>query len=231
MINIFFGNAIWHLVKQADVVSKLVLLILMSMSVICWAIFFYKLILFRVKRSQLRNAINLVKDIDSLDVLLSTGPALSRTMPGYFLSKNLTFLKTFLTKKEACDKIILRIREWELVRVHMDQTIDDLVINEESYLSVLSTCAVVSPLLGLFGTVWGLVHAFIRISELQAADITTVAPGIAEALMTTLAGLMVAIPVLILFNYLSSQVRGIEQQLVTLADKVSMIIQRLCINE
>ena len=78
---------------------------------------------------------------------------------------------------------------------------------EESYLPFLFTSASVSPLLGLFGTVWGLVHAFIRISEKQSADITTVAPGIAEALITTLAGLLVAVPALVMYHYLIAQIR------------------------
>jgi len=81
--------------------------------------------------------------------------------------------------------------------------------------------------LGLFGTVWGLVHAFIRISEKQSADITTVAPGIAEALITTLAGLLVAIPALVMYHYLMSEIRTIERQLFILADKFSFIVQKL----
>jgi biopolymer transport protein ExbB/TolQ len=81
-------------------------------------------------------------------------------------------------------------------------------------------------LLGLFGTVWGLIHAFIRISEKQAADITVVAPGIAEALITTLAGLIVAIPALIMYNYLIVRVRHIETQMVQLADRIAFIAQQ-----
>ena len=72
---------------------------------------------------------------------------------------------------------------------------------------MLSVSAAVSPLLGLFGTVWGLVHAFVRIGELQTADIATVAPGIAEALITTLAGLMVAIPALVMYHYVANKIR------------------------
>ena len=113
------------------------------------------------------------------------------------------------------------------MQYHIDQTVDTLVSNEESYLAVLSTSAAVSPLLGLFGTVWGLIHAFISISEKQAADIAVVAPGIAEALVTTLAGLIVAIPALIMYNYLALRIRTIEGQIVQFADKMSFIMQQL----
>ena len=96
-------------------------------------------------------------------------------------------------------------------------------------LSILSTSAAVSPLLGLFGTVWGLIHAFIRISERQSADIATVAPGIAEALITTLTGLAVAVPSLIMFNYCRSQVGKIEQMFLTLSDNFIVKIQKFVI--
>ncbi len=82
-------------------------------------------------------------------------------------------------------------------------------------------------MLGLFGTVWGLVHAFVSISQKQSADIATVAPGIAEALITTLAGLMVAIPALVMFVYLNTMVKDIEQKSMNLADRFILIAHRL----
>src|SRR5439155_18764244 len=110
---------------------------------------------------------------------------------------------------------------------HIDQTVDSFVEQERQNLPLLATCAGVAPLLGLFGTVWGLVHAFMRISEKQIADIVTVAPGIAEALITTLAGLLVAIPALLMFNYLQVQVRIIEQRLGAMAHKMGVTMQQL----
>src|SRR5690606_39141859 len=97
--------------------------------------------------------------------------------------------------------------DWQHIERNIDQLVDDVLTHEESYLPVLSTSAAIAPLLGLLGTTWGLVHSFMRISEKQTADIATVAPGIAEALVTTFAGLVVAIPALIMYNYLVVQVR------------------------
>ena len=121
----------------------------------------------------------------------------------------------------------LNDKEVEMLQYAVDQTVQDIVHHEESYLPILFTCAGASPLIGLFGTVWGLIHAFMRISEKQSADIATVAPGIAEALITTLAGLLVAIPSLIMYHYLMTQVRKIEHQLYSLADKFMWVVQRL----
>jgi len=226
MLTLILGNALWQLVQQSDWVSKLVLLILAGMSVLCWAIFFYKLILLRIKKKQLGRAIKSVQEAETLDTILTLVSEQNGTVPGYFLSRNLGFLKSQLERAQA-EVNGLSLAQHELVQQHMYQVTDDMVQAEESYLPVLQTCAHVAPLLGLFGTVWGLVHSFIRISQQQSADIATVAPGIAEALITTLAGLMVAIPALIMFNYLTVQVRRVEQQLVRLAERFGFLVQRL----
>ena len=107
----------------------------------------------------------------------------------------------------------LTLEEIEYLDLIINQSIDELMLEGETYLPVLSTSGAVATLVGLFGTVWGLIHAFINISQEKSADISVVAPGIAEALITTLAGLIVAIPALIAFYYLSNELRKIEQQL------------------
>ncbi len=224
-----FGNSLWQLILQSDIITKIVLLILVVMSIICWAIFFYKLILLRIKKKQMKDALDDMKQVNNMDRLLAVTTTYVKTLPGYYLSKNLMFLKSLLEVESG--KRQLNDRECEFMQNHIIQTVDEMVIQEESYLSVLSTTAAASPLLGLFGTVWGLVHSFVRISELQAADITVVAPGIAEALITTLAGLMVAIPVLVMYSYISSQIRNLEQSFMRLADRVSFVVQQLCVAE
>ncbi len=227
MNNGAWGNSMWHLVLQADAVSKCVLLILLAMSVTCWAIFLYKLMLLRVKNRQMKSILNKMKALQTIDELFSVATLAAGSLPGFFLSKNLSYLKIVLQSRPPKERLSLTKPEWELVQEHSYQTIDSIIENEESYLTVLSTSADVATLLGLFGTVWGLVHAFISISERQSADITTVAPGIAEALLTTLGGLMVAIPALVMFSYLRSQIRTLERQCETLAEKMRGIIQRL----
>ncbi len=227
MVQMVFGNSLWQLIKQSDIVTKIVLLILITMSIVCWAIFFYKLILMRIKKRQMREVLIDMKQVNTMERLISISTGYSKTLPGCFLSKNLAFLKSLMENES--NKRHLNDRECEFMQNHIVQVIDEMTIKEESYLTVLSTTAAASPLLGLFGTVWGLVHSFVRISELQAADITVVAPGIAEALITTLAGLMVAIPVLVMYSYLSSQIRTIEQSFICLADRVSFIVQQLCL--
>ena len=229
MFKIFLGNSIWNLVSQADIVSKIVLLILLFASILCWTVFLYKLILFSVKKRQVATVAKALNKATNFDELVAVAATYKDTLPGYFLSKNLTFLKNMLIMDHDTGKAEIRQREWELFQQHMDQNLEEIVYHEQSYLAILSTGATASPLLGLFGTVWGLVHAFVRISEKQSADIATVAPGIAEALITTLAGLAVAIPALLMFNYCTSQVRKIDQLFTMLTDKLVLKIQKYVI--
>lgn len=215
----FMGNSLWHLVKQSDSVSKLVLLVLLVLSVVCWTIFLSKLIVCYLRYRAIKRAHRQLQIVRSMDELVLLSNHAVGTFPGQFLSQCLLVIDR-VSKRH----VSRRIQNWDLVQYHIDQAVESLITDEESYLSTLSTSAAVSPLLGLFGTVWGLVHAFIRISEKQAADITVVAPGIAEALITTLAGLMVAIPALLMYNYLLVRVRQLEHQMVQFADQVSLIM-------
>ncbi len=100
-----------------------------------------------------------------------------------------------------------------------------MMYQEEAYTPVLTISASVATLLGLFGTVWGLIHAFVRISEKQSADIVAVAPGISEALITTIAGLFVAIPALVFSQYIMLRMKNMEYSLMTLTDKVTMLVR------
>lgn len=218
------GNSLWVLVKQSDGATKLVLLTLLLMSIVCWSIFFYKIIVMRIKRRQMRHALHKLNNVHSMDQLLAVAAEVSGTIPGYFLSRNLASLKIML---EGQTVTTLQEYQWNLMQDSMAQTVEDMIEHEHAYLPWLSTTAAVAPLLGLFGTVWGLVHAFIGITEKQSADIATIAPGIAEALLTTLMGLLVAIPALIMYNYLLIHVRRFEQMCVAIADRMSLVVQRL----
>jgi biopolymer transport protein TolQ len=223
-MNIFIGNSLWQLVWQSDAVSKCVLLILFIMSVSCWALFIGKVALLCLKRRQLNMANKDIQKAKNITELTALAQINTNTAIGHFTIKNLSFLK------ELCNGNLqqtLNDNEWNLLERHIDNNIESFLLHNEDYLSLLSSSAAVAPLLGLFGTVWGLVHSFMRISETQIADIATIAPGIAEALITTLAGLIVAIPALIMFNYLQTKVRELEHSLIIFSDRMTFILQQL----
>ena len=222
-MNIFCGNSLWQLVCQSDSVSKFVLFLLLIMSIICWTIFIGKLALLHLKKRQFNLANIKLKTVKTVADLTTMAASSQQTVPQYFIIKNLAFVKELLQGNFAQP---ISSHEWEMIERHIDTTIDALLLHNEEYLTILSSSAAVAPLLGLFGTVWGLVHSFMRISETQIADIATVAPGIAEALITTLAGLIVAIPALIMFNYLQTKLHSLEHSLITLANRITFIFQQ-----
>lgn len=227
MTQVFMGNELWHLIMQSDLICKGVLLILLVLSIISWALFFYKLIIIRRKKKELEGALAQLNNVRTFDDLLSTGYRLNNTLGGQIINRNLVYLKSLLETAKLQGRIALNAEERELLREHSHQIIDEVISQEEANMPFLSATAAVSPLLGLFGTVWGLIHSFISITQKQSADIAVVAPGMAEALITTLAGIMVAIPALVMFVYLNTQIKSMEQKCVTIADQFVNIAHRL----
>lgn len=223
----FMGNSLWHLIQQSDAICKGILLLLLVLSIISWALFFYKLIILRAKKNELEKAIEQVSTAQNFDELLSIGYRLGNTMGGQFINRNLMFLKSLFDSAKAQGRAGLNAEEREMVRDNSYQIIDDMVAQEESYMPFLSGTAAAAPLIGLFGTVWGLVLAFVRISEKQSADIATVAPGIAEALITTMASLVIAIPALVMFVYLNAKIKSLDRQLMNLSDRFMMAAHRI----
>jgi biopolymer transport protein TolQ len=96
----------------------------------------------------------------------------------------------------------------------------------ESNLSFLATVGSVSPYVGLFGTVWGIMHAFVGLSNLQQVTLATVAPGIAESLVATAIGLFAAIPAVIAYNRFARDIDRIATQSETFIEEFSNILQR-----
>ena len=96
----------------------------------------------------------------------------------------------------------------------------------ESHLSFLASVGSVSPYVGLFGTVWGIMHAFIGLSNMQQVTLATVAPGIAEALVATAIGLFAAIPAVIAYNRFARDIDRIAIQSETFIEEFSNILHR-----
>ena len=230
MAAIVNGSTMWSLILQGDAMTKFILLFLFSMSVVSWSIALYKLVLFRIKLAQFEQVVAQVKQAEDFKALFAVMKHHMKTLPGYFLSRCFTHLKELLVIRQSGKQEYAQTTGIDFFQMQTGQVLDEIVHQEESLISVLTVTAAVGPLLGLLGTVWGLVHAFIDISQKQSADIVTVAPGIAEALITTIAGLLVAIPALMLFYYVSSKVREIEYQLCLLSDRVVIVARNLVVD-
>ena len=96
----------------------------------------------------------------------------------------------------------------------------------EKWVSVLATTASMSPFVGLFGTVWGIMSAFHNLGNVQQATLAAGAPGIAEALVATAIGLFAAIPAVVAYNRFADQVSRLELRFDTFVEEFSTILQR-----
>jgi biopolymer transport protein TolQ len=108
----------------------------------------------------------------------------------------------------------------------MRASVDREISKAGSGLGVLATIGSASPFIGLFGTVWGIMHAFIEIAEQQNTNLAVVAPGIAEALLATGLGLIAAIPAVIFYNKLSADADRIVAGYEAFADEFATILSR-----
>lgn len=107
----------------------------------------------------------------------------------------------------------------------------NLALNRElesigNYIPFLGTVGSISPYIGLFGTVWGIMHSFMGLSAVKQATLQSVAPGIAEALIATAIGLFAAIPAVMAYNRLNLQVAKLEQNYVNFIDEFTSILHR-----
>lgn len=96
----------------------------------------------------------------------------------------------------------------------------------ENYIPFLGTVGSISPYIGLFGTVWGIMHSFMGLSAVKQATLQSVAPGIAEALIATAIGLFAAIPAVMAYNRLNLRVSKLEQRYVNFIDEFTTILHR-----
>ena len=119
-----------------------------------------------------------------------------------------------------------KLKSIQAVTANMAVASAEEVRRAESGMSWLATTGSVSPFIGLFGTVWGIIDAFSGLGNANAASLRAVAPGISEALLTTAAGLFVAIPAVIFYNQFLQNIRILAQRLDTFTMEVAAQIEK-----
>jgi biopolymer transport protein TolQ len=210
------------LVLHASLVVQIVMVGLLLASLASWTVIFGKLFGLRKSRADNdeferefwagRNLNDLFAD--------ATKKAPRSAMERIFASGMREFFK--LREKRVADTGALLDGARRAMRASFQRELDTI----ESNLSFLASVGSVSPYVGLFGTVWGIMHAFIGLSNLQQVTLATVAPGIAEALVATAIGLFAAIPAVIAYNRFARQIDRIATQLESFIEEFSNILQR-----
>ncbi len=224
VMNTIESSTLIQLLLQSDAMTYVVFACLLIMSIYTWAVLFYKIIVWRVKRKQLDHLLFQLQNSSTVHDVVQLNSAISDTYAGYFLAKILHQFK-LVSSKGSSRSNDLSDREWQILESSLSGVIESLMTKESSLVTIVAACMTIAPLLGLYGTVWGLVISFMDIGRQQSADIATVAPGISMALTTTVGGLLVAIPAAVIYYVLQMKMQAIESRLVLVTERFMLLVQ------
>ncbi len=212
-----------HLVMGASPVVQLVMLSLLMASVVSWTMIF----------DRNRNLKRAKQESDAFENRFWSGHELlelyrevtrngddAQGVAAIFRDGFREFAKQRENKGIAPMDVVEGARR--AMQVSMNREIDRL----ETHLAFLATVGSTSPYVGLFGTVWGIMNAFIALGNVKQATLSLVAPGIAEALIATAIGLFAAIPAVVAYNRFADQVERLENRYEGFLDEFTTILQR-----
>lgn len=214
----------FRLIAEASIVVQVVLFILILFSIFSWAIIFFKRKTLRAAQAQSKKFLKVFRksttlsDVDEAAIKNQASPLVALFQSG---SRELAILKksnpqSFLSssKLENLNRALLKAANNEISKL-------------ERMMSFLATTGSVTPFIGLFGTVWGIMDAFHRIGIVRSATLDTVAPGIAEALIATAAGLFAAIPAVIAYNHFLHRIKDLITEMDDFSLEFLSIAERL----
>src|SRR3970040_3158782 len=215
-------SEILKLIFSAGIVAKIVLLILLTFSVVSWAVMFFKFFQFRRIDKESKEFLAAFSKIEKIDQLYTLSknkdnPLSSLVKEGY--------ARFYEIKKGQGGLMTDRPAFLNAIDRRLKSTAEDETTYYEGFLSFLATTGSVTPFIGLFGTVWGIIHAFQQIGSQGSANIAAVAPGIAEARITTAAGLATAIPAVIGYNYLLNRLRKLTSKMEVFAEEFMAFLE------
>ena len=213
--------SLWSLFWQAHFVVKLVMLGLMAASVWCWAIIVDKTLLFgRTKRAMDRFEEVFWSGQSLEDLYRNLESRANTNLAAVFVAAMREWKRSFEGSGRSVASLSQRIDKV------LDVTIQREVDRLDARLLVLASIGSAGPYIGLFGTVVGIMNSFTSIAASKNTSLAVVAPGIAEALFATAIGLFAAIPAVLAYNKLQSQVAKLQSRLEAFADEFSAILSR-----
>jgi biopolymer transport protein TolQ len=218
------GTNIVDLVARSSLIAKAVLILLAIFSIVSWGVILYKLWAFRRASRQTGSFLDVFRrsskfsEVQAVCRTLKDSPLVGIFQAGYaeitaqlrhgsstgetpdHPSHASAGSRPTLKSLPALDRALLRASSIEMTRL-------------ERHVTFLATTASISPFIGLFGTVWGIMSAFEGIGQTGSTNLGIVAPGIAEALIATAAGLFAAIPAVYFYNHLTNQAKLFASQM------------------
>lgn len=222
---IMLNSGIGDIIVNAGIVAKVVLAILTVLSIVSWSIAIEKI------RSMRRSARRTDKFLRLLpaDFSIFEAARYGRHSKESRLPHLLVEASTAVEKQLASIKDVTKVNPAEIAGVAkgaMERKAAGFIGNMEKNLIFLATTASVSPFLGLFGTVWGVMNSFLSMGQMGSASLAVVGSGVAEALITTVFGLGAAIPALVAYNYLVNNIRREGSSMENFISRVTDSIQK-----
>jgi len=207
----FYQGEVWQLIANTGPVARLVLLILLIFSILSWAIILRKFRVFRAARNESVEFLKVFRQSKKLSEIRAFCRSLKQSPLPEVFQAGYREIESQATMSENPGKP--RIRSLEAVRRALQMGASTELGRLEQWLVWLATTGAVTPFVGLFGTVWGIIDAFHGLATGSGATLHSVAPGIAEALITTAAGLFAAIPAVIAYNIYLQRIKEFGTQM------------------
>lgn len=217
--------SLWGLFLQADIVVKAVMLFLAAASLWSWAIIFEKVLRLSSLTRRAEKFEERFWSGSSLEELYErVGPRPPDPMSSIFVAAMREWRRSSSKNKDGKPENMAGLgqRIDRVMRISLEREMDQL----QSRMTFLASTGAVAPFVGLFGTVWGIMNTFTAIGASSDTSLATVAPGIAEALFATALGLVAAIPAVIAFNSISSDMNRYGLRLENFAGEFGAILSR-----
>lgn len=223
-------QSVLSMITGSGLVVQGVLYTLVLFSVLSWAIIFYKFRQIRRARSQSERFSDIFWETKNLTAIHGATEQLEHSSvaqvfrAGYQELVRLTRAK----RQEVPGEAVLTTELSGIGNVEraMKRATSQQLTYLERALTFLATTASATPFIGLFGTVWGIMNAFLGLSTTQSSSIQAVAPGIAEALIATAAGLAAAIPAVVAYNHFARQIRVLAVEMENFSSEFLNIAER-----
>ncbi|MGH6934237.1 MAG: protein TolQ [Dongiaceae bacterium] len=220
-----YDLTIWGLFLQADIIVKLVILLLILASFWSWTIIFEKVARLRRLRARARQFEEAFWSGGSLEELFDRiGNKPPDPMSSIFVAAMREWRRSAAKGLLGSDEIKAGLKE-RIERV-MDITLGREIEKVERHMVYLASVGSSAPFVGLFGTVWGIMNSFAGIAASKNTSLAVVAPGIAEALFATALGLVAAIPAVLAYNKLSGDIGRYGHRLEAFAGEFNAILSR-----
>ncbi|KLU17006.1 MULTISPECIES: tonB-system energizer ExbB [Xenorhabdus] len=212
--------SVWSMYQNADAVVKTVMVGLVVASVITWALLFSKgAELLMARRRLCKEQLALV-DVANLDAAVKIATDFGNRSVSRLLLSEAQSERTL--SADSIDKVGIK----ERTSFRMERAVAAISRHMGRGNGYLATIGAISPFVGLFGTVWGIMNSFIGIAHSQTTNLAVVAPGIAEALLATALGLVAAIPAVVIYNVFARVISSYRGQVGDMAAKAILLLGR-----